>query len=192
MSQTFDCKTESAKCWTAFGDFLKVQGSQQLMKIGATLWQNARLDREKEQSLVRIQLCQVLVGFDKSSSDGATKAAMCGALKDDVVDAAQESLAGELINGEVQCSSYGFGPGTRQCDGSVAASATSGGATQRTVSTTTRIVYDPNQKGGGYLGSTVALVAGVGVSTVTLLIVCVVVKSNSIVFCCFPLLTVFP
>lgn len=88
-----------------------------MQAIGVTLWQNARLDLEKQQSLVRIQLCQVLVGFDTSNVAAAAKADMCGDLKDDIIDASTGSLAAAKVNDAVQCSSYGFGPGTRSCDG---------------------------------------------------------------------------
>ena len=79
-------------CYNAMKSYFGTEpGASEMAGVGEQLYNVAAVSREKEQSLVRIRLCQ----------DGAT--AECGALSDQV----QETMAS---NSDKFCSAYGLGP----------------------------------------------------------------------------------
>jgi len=93
---TTSCSSESggseSSCYNVMKSYFGTEpGASEMAGVGEQLYNAAAVSREKEQSLVRIRLCQ----------DGAT--AECGALSDQV----QETMAS---NSDKFCSAYGLGP----------------------------------------------------------------------------------
>lgn len=86
-----DCEQATSDCWNALKTYFN-QNPDVTAGIGKTLYDQQRLSKEKEQSLVRIRLCQ----------DGPTPA--CGNLSHQVQ---------EKVDNQTSCSSFGLGPGNR-------------------------------------------------------------------------------
>ena len=122
---TTSCSSEGggseSSCYNAMKSYFGTEpGASEMAGVGEQLYNVAAVSREKEQSLVRIRLCQ----------DGAT--AECGALSDQV----QETMAS---NSDKFCSAYGLGPAGYdypKCGGG-------GGSDEEVFDPTTKETIDP-------------------------------------------------
>ena len=108
---TTSCESES-DCYTALRNYFGTStGEQELTQVCETVRNMAAVDREKEQSTVRIQMCQ----------EPTTGASVCGAL------AAEVSLRQSAFPDKA-CSAFGIGPGTMAlpgCEGADSSTTTS-------------------------------------------------------------------
>eukprot|EP01097_Dermamoeba_algensis_P001605 TRINITY_DN1601_c0_g1_i1.p1 TRINITY_DN1601_c0_g1~~TRINITY_DN1601_c0_g1_i1.p1 ORF type:complete len:131 (-),score=23.81 TRINITY_DN1601_c0_g1_i1:40-432(-) len=73
-----------------------------MAQVGRTLWNRIRLDRELEQSLCRIRICETLTS--PSVPDATTAQSRCGALYDQM-----KTQQSQYPN--KACSGFAFGPG---------------------------------------------------------------------------------
>ena len=106
------CKPDSSPCWTLFRTFLGSEGAAQMAADGATLWANRAKELELEQSTVRIAVCAALLGVEQNDAERVAATDACPELQTAVRAAAKAELAGARVDGEVQCSSFGLGPGS--------------------------------------------------------------------------------
>jgi hypothetical protein len=159
------CKVDANACWTAFKAFLASDDAAKvrLRQDGVTLWNNFRKDRELEQSTARINICAAAIGAEAGDSERAAQIAACPELKAQIETLSTTLLKDARINGAVQCSSFGIGPGTRKCDESIAANPTVaqvGGTTTRAATTAAPGADDVRLGAGiGVAGGVAALVA---------------------------------
>jgi hypothetical protein len=159
------CKVDANACWTAFKAFLDSDDAAKarLRQDGVTLWNNFRKDRELEQSTARINICAAAIGAEAADNERAAQIAACPELKAQIETLSTTLLKDARINGAVQCSSFGIGPGARKCDESIAADPTVaqvGGATTRAATTAAPGADDVRLGAGiGVAGGVAALVA---------------------------------
>lgn len=102
--QSYDCETSESDCYTALKTYFEsTTGAAEMADVCDTVIDQVLVDRELEQSTVRIRLCQEEEEEEETSSSSESAAAVCQVLADQV--AAKKA---ELPN--TVCSGFGFGP----------------------------------------------------------------------------------
>ena len=101
---TYDCEASASNCYNAMKDyFATTSGMQEMQDVCETLRAKVFVDKELEQSTLRIRLCEEI-------QSGVVVNAACTALGDQV-DSQME------VYPEKECSGFAFGTGTKAIPG---------------------------------------------------------------------------